>query len=105
MILTIKDYGRHTSALVKCPALAQETAAIVEEPMRELLAALAGSSVSEGSGSAREGTAATVCVSHEQSPQPYAHSPVDPNPLDPRSVSSRDSTKQGSSGENFSKIS
>lgn len=98
----IRDCGQRTSALGKCPAPAQETAAIVEEPMSELLAELAGSCVSEVSGLAREASA--ICA-NEQSPQPYAHSPVDPNPLDPRSVSSRVSTKQGSSGENFSKMS
>ena len=98
----IRDCGQHTSALGKCPALAQETVAIVEEPMSELLAELDGSSVSEGSGSARE---ASVASANEQCPQSFTHAPVDPNPLDPRTVSSRVSTKEGSSGENFSNIS
>lgn len=102
MILTIRDCGLLTFALVKCPALVLETVAIADAPMSGLLAELAGSSVSEVSGSARE---AHVISANEQCPQSYTHSPVDPNPLDPRSVSSRDSTKQGSSGENFSKIS
>ena len=60
MILTIRDCGLLTFALVKCPALVPETAAIVGAPMSGLLAELAGSSVSAVSGSVREGTTAPV---------------------------------------------